>query len=237
MKLDRKTQRGLVTGVILIGLGWLVVAGCGGESTRPQPEVKVMGGILIARGMPAGAPYQAGAVVSVDGQLVTDAEVRINGAPLTWVENPVNPAQTGYVGLVAASQGDLLTLVATAAGQTVTLQATVPGVLEIHPPAGGLVYADDQDIPISWVPAAGAAITIVTCGGASSATPDMWLVAPTASAHTIPASATTVPGDRISIMGINGSGDLPSTMDLRQWAGKRGFWVTSQDYLDVLITT
>ena len=130
----------------------------------------------------------------------------------------------------------MLTLSVTAAGQTVTLQATVPGMVEIHPPAGGLVYADSQDIPISWVPAAGAVLGIVTCAGASSTTPGMWMVAPGATEYTIPASATTVPGSRISVLGINGSGDLPSTMDLRQWAGKNGFWVTSQDYIDVMIT-
>ena len=236
MKLDRMAQRGPVTGGLAICLALVVAGGCGSESTQPKPEVKVMGGILIARGMPDSIPFQAGAVVSVDGQIVTDAEVRINGAAMIYVESPARPQETGYVGLVSASRGDVLTLTATAAGQTVTLQATVPGMLEIHPPAGGLVYADNQDIPISWEPASGAALTVISCGSASSATPAMWLVAPSASEHTIPAAATTVPGNRITIMGINGSGDLPTTIDLRQWAGKSGFWVTCQDFVDVMIT-
>ena len=47
--------------------------------------------------MPA-LPYQAGVVVSVDGQVVTNAEVRINGAELAYVENPAKPEETGYVG-------------------------------------------------------------------------------------------------------------------------------------------
>ena len=195
-----------------------------------------MGGILIDRSMPVGTPYQAGAVVSVDGQLVTDAVVSINGAAMTYMENPAAPEMTGYIGQVSGSPGDVLTLSATAADQTISLMATVPGTVEIHPPAGGVVYADDQDIPISWDPASGAALTIITCGSAGSATPGMWLVSASANEHTIPASATTVPGNRISVMGISGSGDLPSSMDLRQWAGKNGFWVTSQDYIDVMVT-
>jgi hypothetical protein len=237
MKFDQKAHRGLVTGLLAICLGLVLVAGCGNESsTKPNPEVKAMGGILIARGMPADTPYQAGVVVSVDGQVVTNAEVRINGAALAYMANPAKPEETGYVGQVPASRGDVLTLSVTAAGQTVTLQATVPGIVEIHPLAGGRVYADNQDIPISWVPAAGAVFGMVTCAGAGSTTPGMWMVAPSATAYTIPASATTVPGSRISVLGLSGAGDLPTSMDLRQWAGKNGFWLTSQDYVDVMIT-
>jgi hypothetical protein len=236
MKSMRMTRHAAVVAGLIVGLAWLLVAGCGGESTRPQPVVKAMCGILVARGTPAGTPLQAGATVSVDGQLVTDAVVSINGSPLTYMVNTTDPAHTGYIGIVPASQGQTLTLTVTAAGQTVTQQAIVPGVVAIDPPVGGLVYPDSQAISISWQPAAGALLTVVTCGSATSTTPAMWLLAPTANQHTIPASATTVPGNRILIMGMNGSGDLPSTMDLSQWAGKGGFWVTSQDYLDVMIT-
>lgn len=237
MKFDRMPRRGPVTGLLIVCLSLVLAAGCGDDSsTQPVPDVKVMGGVLIVRGMPAGGPYQAGAVVSVDGEFVTNAEVRLNGAALTYVDNPATPEQTGYVGAVSATPGDPLTLTATAAGQTITLHATVPGMIEVHPPAGGLVYADNQDIPISWEPAAGAVLSIVTCAGAGSTTPGMWMMGPGASEYTIPASATTVPGSRITVLGINGSGDLPSTMDLRQWVDKNGFWVTCQDYIDVMIT-
>jgi hypothetical protein len=236
MKIDHKARHGLTAGMLLICLGLVLAAGCGNESTKPKPEVRAMGGIVLARGMPADTPYQAGVVVSVDGQVVTDAVVRISGAELVYMVNPAKPEQTGYVGQVSAHAGDVLTLSATAAGQTVTLHATVPGMVEIHPLAGGRVYADNQDIPISWVPASGAVFGMVTCGGAGSSTPGMWMVAPNATEYTIPASATTVPGSRISVLGLSGSGDLPTSMDFRQWAGKSGFWLTSQDYVDVMIT-
>lgn len=236
MKLNSRARLVRATGMFALGLGLALVAGCGGESTQPRAEVKVMGGILIARGMPAGAPYQAGAVVSVNGQVVDDAEVRLNGGPMVYMANPGLPEQTGYVGQVTAAPGDLLTLTATAAGQTVTLQATVPGMVEIQPPAGGLVYADNQDITIAWTPASGAVMTIVTCGGAGSTTPGMWLLAAGTNQRVIPAASTTVPGNRITVIGMSGSGDLPTSMDLREWAGKSGFWVTSQDYIDVMIT-
>jgi hypothetical protein len=236
MKIDHTARRGLAAGVFLSCLGLALSAGCGNESTQPKPEVKAMGGIVLARGMPVGTPYEAGVVVSVNGQIVNDAVVRISGAELAYVINPAKPEATGYVGQVSASPGDVLTLSVTAAGQTVTLQATVPGMVEIHPLAGGMVYADNQNIPISWVPATGAMFGMVTCAGASSTTPGIWMVAPTATEYTIPASATTVPGSRISVLGLSGSGDLPTSMDLRQWAGKNGFWLTSEDYVDVMIT-
>lgn len=121
-----KAHRGLVTGSFAICLGLVLAAGCGNESTQPKPEVKAMGGILIARGMPSGTPYEAGVVVSVDGQVVANAEVRINGVALAHMVNPAKPEETGYVGQVPASRGDVLTLSVTAAGQTVTLQATFP---------------------------------------------------------------------------------------------------------------
>lgn len=235
MKLERMARLGRVTLMFAIGLGLALTTGCGGEATQPRAEVKVMAGILIARGMPAGAPYQAGAVVSVNGQLVADAAVTINGAPLAYMVNPAAPEQTGYVGQVTASPGDVLTLSATAAGQTVSLQATVPGMVEILPPAS-LVYADNQDIPITWTPASGAVLTVVTCGGANTVTPGMWLMAAGANERIIPAASTAVPGIRITVIGMSGSGDLPTSMDLRSWANKSGFWVTSQDYIDVMIT-
>lgn len=236
MKLECKMPRGWITGGLILGLGLLLVAGCGDETTQPRPEVKAMGGILIARGTPAGTPVQAAAVVSVDDVLVTNAEVSMNGQALTYLANPAAPEQTGYVGLVSASQDSVLTLTVTAAGQTVTQQATVPGMVEIQPPAS-LVYPDNQAISLTWVPAAGALLIVVTCGSATSTTPFMSLQAADATGGTIPAEATTVGGNRITVMGINGSGDLPSTMDLRQWAGKSGFWVTCQDYVDVMITS
>lgn len=236
MKSNRHVRLARIPGILALGIGLALLPGCGGESTQPRPELKVMGGILIARGLPAGTPYQAGAVVSVNGQAVSDAVVTINGSPLVYMANAELPEQTGYVGQVAGAPGDVLTLTATAAGQTVTLQATVPGMVEIQPPAAGLVYADNEDITISWTPANGAVMTILTCGGAGSTTPGMWLLAADTNQRVIPAASTTVPGNRITVIGMSGSGDLPTTMDLRQWVGKNGFWVTSQDYIDVTIT-
>jgi len=29
---------------------------------------------------------------------------------------------------------------------------------------------------------------------------------------------------------------MPTSMDMRQWTAKNGFWITSQDYVDVQIT-
>jgi hypothetical protein len=237
MRFDRSLQAGRVLAAFIVGLGLVVIGGCGGgDSTAPTPEVKAMGGIQINRGTPEGTPFQAGVVVSVDGQIVNDAEVLINDAPLTYVSDPAKPEQTGYVGMVTASRGDMLTLTVRAAGQTVTQQATVPGMIELNPPAGGFVYGDAQDIPISWQPSFGSLMTIVTCAGASSATPGMWMVAPGTTSYTVPASATTTPGCRIIVLAISGSGDLPTSMDLRSWAGKSGFWVSCQDYVDVMIT-
>lgn len=236
MRFDQKAGVARMSAVMAACLGLGFALGCGGESTQPKSEVLAMAGILVARGQPVGSAFQAGAVVSVDGRAVTDALVQINGATLTYQDDPARPEETGYVGQVMASQGDVLTLTVTAAGQTVTHQATVPGMVEIHTPAGGFVYGDDQDIPISWEPAAGSLLTIVACSGATATTPLTWLVAPGLTTRTIPGSATTVPGNRITVMGISGTGDLPSTMDLRQWPGKNGFWVTSQDFIDVRIT-
>ena len=239
MKFNRRAQGGLAGGVLGMCLGLTLATGCGNESTKPAsavPSVQAMAGIQIPRGTAPGTPYQAGAVVTVDGQLVTDAVVQINGAALTYNANPAKPEETGYIGLVSASQGDTLTLSVTAAGQTLTRQTTVPGILAINPPVAGFVYADDQDIPISWVPATGTILTLVACGGQSTPTPALWIMPPGTTQYSVPAAATTVPGNRISVFGINGSGDLPSTTDLSQWVGKNGFWVTCQDTLGVLIT-
>jgi hypothetical protein len=138
-----------------LGLGLALVAGCGGESTQPRAEVKVMGGILIARGMPAGAPYQAGAVVSVNGQVVTDAEVRINGAPMVYMANPGLPEQTGFVGQVTAAGNHLS---ATAADPTVRSGPRCP---RGSSPGRGLVPPTTGHHDL-WTPASGAVMTIVT---------------------------------------------------------------------------
>jgi len=226
-----------ITGMLILCLGVLVGAGCSDDSSKPTPELEAMGGILIARGMPAGSPVQAGVVVSVDGQVVTDAVVRINETDLTYVENPAKPEETGYVGIVTAPAGTVFTLSVTAAGQTKTMQATVPGMVEIQSPTAGSVYADNADITVSWVPSTGAAVSIVMCAGSGSAAPGMLMLAGDAASCIVPANYTSPPGDRITVIGLNGSGDLPTSMDLRQWAGKNGFWVTCQDYVDVLVTS
>lgn len=225
-------------GLWVAALGMILIAGCGGSDdggTAPEPEVKAMGGIQIAQGTPDGTPYAAAVVVSVDGEIVSDAEVSINGAALSYLSDPAKPEQTGYVGAVTAAQGDVVTLTARAAGKTITLQATVPGMINLNPPVGGLLWGDAQDIPITWQPSAGSMMTIVTCAGATSVTPGMWMVAPGTTSHTVPASATVTPGCRISVMAIAGSGDLPTSMDLRAWGGKSGFWVSTSDYVDVMI--
>lgn len=235
MEILRKSLGGWIVGTLVLFTGLMFVSGCGGDSTKPEPEVKAMGGILVARGMPPGTPYQAGVVVTVDGQVVTDAEVSINGANLTYVENPSQPETTGYVGVVQASAGSVLTLSVTAAGQTRTLQATIPGMVAIQAPLRGTIFDDDADIPVSWTPSTGATMSIVTCAGAASTASGMWLLAGNASTYAIPAEATVSPGCRITVLGINGSGDLPTSFDLRGWAGKNGFWVSCQDFVDVLI--
>ena len=216
----------------------LLATGCGSNTvTQPQAVVKVMGGILESSAAPVGSQLQAGVVVTVDGQLVTNATVSINSTPLMYVNNQVTPSQTGYVGLINASPGDVLTLTAVAAGQTIVLTATVPGRVKIHTLAGGLSYPRGTDIPISWDAASNSLMNVVTCAAASSMSlGGMWLLSPTTTQYTVPASAATVPGDRISVMAANGSGDMPTSMDMRQWTAKNGFWITSQDYVDVQIT-
>lgn len=235
MRTPRTSFGRWIVGAMSLSLG-LLMAGCSQDSsTQPEPEVKAMGGIQITRDQAPGTPYQAGVVVTVDGQIVTDAAVRVNGVDLTYMSLPAQPEASGYVGMVMASAGDRLTLSVTAAGKTITLGATVPGMVEIQSPTPGGVFADGAAIPVSWTASSGATLTVVTCAGATSTTPAMWLLGAEASAHTVPAEATTAPGCRIMVMGVNGSGDLPSSMDLRTWVGKNGFWVSCQDHVDVVI--
>lgn len=221
---------------LVLVTGGLLVAGCGGDAAAPKPKLEAMGGILIARGLPAGTPYQAGVVVTVDNQVVTDAEVSINGTRLQYVNNPAQPEATGYVGLIPVPAGGTLTLSVTAAGQTLTQDATVPGMVEILAPTPGAAFADNADIPVSWTPSAGAALSIVSCSGTSSPTPGVWLLPGSAGAYNVPAGASTTPGSRITVIGLSGTGDIPTSLDLRQWPGMNGFWVSCQDHVDVQIT-
>lgn len=76
----------------------------------------------------------------------------------------------------------------------------------------------------------------MTCAGATSTTPGMWMLPGNATTYTIPADATTAPGCCLSVMAVAGSGDLPASMDLRGWAGENGFGVSCRDFVDVLIS-
>ena len=40
----------------------------------------------------------------MDGQIVTDAVVKINGSDLVYMDNPMEPETSGYVGMVQASR-------------------------------------------------------------------------------------------------------------------------------------
>lgn len=214
----------------------LALAGCGSDTaTAPRPDVRAMGGAALFNGANPGDPVQIAAIVTVDGAVVTDAAVSVDGVPLTYVVN-ANPALTGYVGGVPATAGDTLTMVVTAAGQTISRSAIVPGMIEMNPPTGGLTYTDAQDIVVDWAPTSGASMTAVTCATTSAVTTGLWMIAPGTTQCTVPAASTSVPGNRISVMAINGSGDFPASTDLRSWTGKNGFWVTTQDYVDVSVT-
>lgn len=236
MKIRSECIGGLIIGMVILCVSTMFVAGCSKDATAPTPEVEAMGGILLARGMPAGTPCQAGVVVTVDGQVVTDAQVQINGVDLVYVDDPQAPETTGYVGMIPISEGDELTLSYTAAGQTGTHQATVPGMVEIQTPTHGSAHADDTDIQVSWTPSTGAVYTVVTCGSEATRSSGMWMVGADASSHTISADYTTAPGNRITVIAAHGSGSLPTSMDLRDWVGKSGFWATCQDFVDVIVT-
>lgn len=236
MEIRRAFIGGRIVGMLVLCMGMLLVAGCGDDSTEPTPEVTAMGGILIPYGEPAGTPHQVGVVVTVDGQVVTDAEVQINGTDLMYVDNPQAPETSGYIGMIPASEGDVLTLSFTAAGQSGSHEATVPGMVEIQSPTPGSTYTATEEIPVSWTPSSGAAYTVVTCGGATSNDPGMWMLGKDASSHRIPAEYTTIPGSRITVIAASGSGHLPTSMDMRDWTGKDGFWATCQDFVDVMIT-
>lgn len=231
-------MRRLLTMVLFVPL-FAAGSGCGGDdsSTAPDPVVKAMAGIQITSDQVNGVPFPAAVVVSVDGQAVTDAVVKINGADLTYVDTPSRPETTGYLGAVPGSPGDLLTLTVTASGKTVQFQATIPGPVAIQSPETGAAFADAADVPLTWTPAAGASMTVVTCGGAQSTAPGMWLLPPTATAYAVPAAATAAPACRISVRCLNGSGEMPTSIDMRDWVGKSGFWVSSEDNVDVLITS
>jgi hypothetical protein len=236
MKIRQKSIGGPVIWMMVLCLGIVIATGCNSETTQPKPEVAAMGGILVPNGTPAGTPCQAGVVVTVDGQVVTDAVVQINGIDLVYVDDPEAPETSGYIGMVPVSQGDLLTLSYSAAGESGTHQATVPGMVEIQSPTPGAAFANDDDILLSWTPSTGAVYTVVTCGNEVIEDPGMWMLGKDASSITIPADYTAAPGCRLTVISANGSGSLPVSMDLRDWVGLSGFWASCQDFVDVVVT-
>ena len=170
----------------------------------------------------------------MDGNLITDATVSINGIPLTYNNDPEHPDQVGYVGLIPLAEGDVAELrVSCSAGER-TAQAVTPGFAQFVTPALGSVYQDNDDVLVDWTPGAHAALSAITCGGPTTAIPGMWILPGSATTHTVPASATFPPANRISVISLNGQGDLPS-QDLRTWAGQNGFWATSEESADIQV--
>ena len=213
-----------------------LIAGCGGEPSRPKPVLHVMGAILVDQNSPTGGPYEVAVVVSLDSEPVTDAVVTMNGTPLLYTADPSVPEHTGYAGLVALADGAEASLSVTCAGQVRSAQATSPGKVQILSPAPGATFADGETIPVSWSALANGSLCIVACGDSTNAMAGTMLLPKTATTCNIPASETHPPGSRISVMSLSGQGALP-TPDLRDWVGQDGFWISSQSWVDVQITS
>lgn len=224
----------LVATILALFTTMTLGTGCGGDTAKPAPVLTAMGAIHLTNSVPAGGPYQAGVVVAVDGQVITDAIVRINDVPLVYHSDPAHPEQAGYSGLLMLQEGQTAVLRVSCAAGEKTLQAVVPGFASILSPTPGSSFPDEQDIEVTWTPAAHAALYIVACAGASTAKPGMWVLLGTTTAQTVAGSYTTPPGSRISLVGMSGQGDLP-TLDLREWVGKNGFWATSEASVDIQV--
>jgi hypothetical protein len=222
-----------VPGLLVLAMAVALCAGCGGETSKPVPQLAVMGAIHLVPS-PAEGPYQAGVVVAVDGQVITNAVVHINDSPLVYNSDPAHPDQAGYGGLVSLQEGQTAELTVSCSAGEKTLRVVVPGFAHIVSPVMGATFPDDQDIDVTWTPATHASLSIVACAGASTAKPGTWVLLGNATAQTVPSSYTTPPGSRISVIALSGVGDLPS-LDLRTWVGKNGFWATSEASVDIAV--
>ena len=234
--MGRRTSlaRELVLGFWAPAMALTLLAGCGGDSAKPQPKLDVMGAIQMTPTDPAGGPYGAGVVVAVDGKAITDATVSINDVPLVYNNDPAHPDQVGYVGLIPLAEGQVAELKVSCSAGERTLQAVTPGFAQITAPTLGSIYPDSQDVEVTWTPAAHAALCVVTCGGSSTKAPGTWMLAANATTQIVPASFTSPPGNRVSVIALNGQGALPS-LDLRTWVGTSGFWATSEQWVDIQV--
>jgi hypothetical protein len=234
MSKGTRINRHFIFGVLVLAAaaGW--IAGCGGESSKPKPVLHALGAILMDRTVPAGGPYAVAVVVSLDNTPVTDATVTVNGTPLVYLADPAEAAHDGYVGVVNLTEGDAVTLSVSCASGDKTAAATTPGLVQVLTPSAGAAFADSAEVPVTWTPAEHALITIVACGDAMNGEAGTWLLQKDADSYAVPASSTNPPGTRVSVMAMNGQGAMP-TADLRQWVGQDGFWVGSQDWVDVQI--
>lgn len=109
-------------------------------------------------------------------------------------------------------------------------------MIEIQSPSQGSSFGNDEDIPVSWTPPTGATYTAVTCGSDATVEPGMWMPGKDASSHLVPAASTSQHCSRIMVLVASGSGNLPVSIDMRDWAGMDGFWATCSDHVDVMVT-
>jgi hypothetical protein len=85
----------ILTSALAVGLIGLACSD-NKDETAPEPELNVMGVIMMDRVQPEGGPYQVGVVVTIDGVMNQDATVLINDEPITFREDPDHPELTGY---------------------------------------------------------------------------------------------------------------------------------------------